>query len=60
MNATATRFLKEAVYRALLTSPADVTFYRQRAEDLVLPPAYRQALREAIDEWAKTKKMLQK
>lgn len=58
MNETATKLIKEAVLRALQKSPADITFYRERGSDPLLAPAYRQALREAIDEWVELQKTL--
>lgn len=51
MNETAIKLIKEAVLRALQKSSADITFYREKEADPLLPPAYRQALRDAINEW---------
>lgn len=58
MSETATKLIKEAVLRALQKSPADITFYRERENDHLLPPAYRQTLREAITEWVELQKTL--
>ena len=51
MNETASRLIKEAVVRALEKSPSDVTFYQERIDDPSRPPAYRMALRDAVNEW---------
>lgn len=57
MNETAQRLIKEAVLRALQKSPKDVAFYRAKEGDSQLPPAYRQALRQALFEWHQIQKV---
>jgi len=51
----ATKSVKEAVLRALQKNADDLSFYQERVDDLSLPPVYRHALRQALDEWEELK-----
>lgn len=54
MNDAAVKLIKESVLRALAKSPRDVEYYREQANDLSRPEAFRRAVDEALQEWRRT------
>ena len=56
MNDLAIKLIKEAVLRVLVKNPQDFSFYQEQADDLLLQPAYRESLRQAVEEWRELQK----